>query len=322
MGCTCSKAFLSSNASSDHQAPACAVIRDASAAEQPIKAEAQASQATNSGSCITALLDSMFNQLDKNGDGFVSKYELSNRLNEVLGHRELDSEKSVKNKIAEFESKKSFRTLIAESGLNPYLHLFDNLDTNRDGKISREEFHANLHPAKAAVHVERHLKAFFLRLDTNGDGCLSREELAFSFGYLMERRDLTSGKSMRTLLVDAGLNPDFNVFDQLDANRDGKITWDEFCSGLRQVNIDDIKEFLKRAFASMDTNGDGSVSRTELSESIENLLDCSHLQSKKTLRTLIKDVGLNPDFYFFEQLDTNEDGKITWEEFEKALGIS
>merc|ERR1712125_121905 len=54
----------------------------------------------------------------------------------------------------------------------------------------------------------------------------------------------------------------------------------------------------------------------ELSKSIEYLLECSHRKSKKTFKTLITDAGMNPDFYLFDQLDTNKDGKITLKEFE------
>jgi Ca2+-binding EF-hand superfamily protein len=200
--------------------------------------------------------------------------------------------------------------------LNPYFHLFDKLDTNQDGKISREEFQANLHPGKAAVYAEEHLKAVFQGLDVNGDGFVSREELTSSFGQLMNCSCIVSEKNMRTLLVDAGLDPDFNVFEQLDANHDGKITWEEFSSKLGQVNVDEVKQFLRSVFVGMDANEDGSVSQAELSKSIEQLLECSHLKSKKTFRTLITDAGMNPDFYLFEQVDANKDGKITWEEFE------
>merc|ERR1712048_815651 len=204
-------------------------------------------------------------------------------------------------------------------GLNPYFYLFDKLDTNQDGKISREEFQANLHPAKAAVHAEEHLKAVFQRLDVNGDGFVSRAELTSSLGQLMDSSCIVSEKNMRTLLVDAGLDPGFIVFDQLDANHDGKITWEEFSSKLRQVNVDEVKQFLRSVFLRMDANEDGSVSQAELSKSIEGLLECSHRKSKKTFRTLIKDAGMNPDFYLFEQLDTNTDGKITLEKFEASL---
>jgi Ca2+-binding EF-hand superfamily protein len=310
MGCGGSKTSNPSHASLDSQAPTCVVIRDSTEGEKRDGLAAQENlvklAVAKTGGSITDLLDNVFNHLDKNGDGFVSKDELSTRLHEVLDYSELDSEKSI-------------RTLIAESGWNPYFHLFDKLDTNQDGKISREEFQANLHPAKAAVHAEEHLKAVFQGLDANGDGFVSREELTSSLGQLMDSSCIVTEKSMRTLLVDAGLDPDFNVFDQLDANHDGKITWEEFSSKMKQVNTDEVKRFLRSVFFSMDVNEDGSVSQEELSKSIEHVLECSHLKSKKTVRTLITDAGMNPDFYLFEQLDTNKDGKITWEELEANL---
>merc|ERR1712187_291569 len=113
-----------------------------------------------------------------------------------------------------------------------------------------------------------HLKAVFQGLDVNANGFVSREELTSSLGQLMDSSCIVSEKNMRTLLVDAGLDPDSSVFDQLDANHDGKISWEEFASTLRQVNFDEVKQFLRGVFVRMDANEDGSVSLAELSKSI------------------------------------------------------
>jgi len=98
---------------------------------------------------------------------------------------------------------------------------------------------------------------------------------------------------------------------------DGKVTWDEFKANLRPVV--DVTDQLKKVFRNLDANGDGSVSKEELSKAFSSMLDCSHMKTKKSFRILIEDAGLNPNFYVFEQLDANGDGTITWEEFESQL---
>merc|ERR1712013_415861 len=69
----------------------------------------------------------------------------------------------------------------------------------------------------------------------------------------------------------------------------------------------------------LDANGDGQVSKEELSTSYKSLLECSHFATKKTFKDLICEAGLNPDYDLFDNLDTNHDGTITWEEFETTL---
>lgn len=50
---------------------------------------------------------------------------------------------------------------------------FAAMDTNKDGKVSKEEFVATL-PEQAKGMIDQ----FWPRLDTNSDGFLSKEELA------------------------------------------------------------------------------------------------------------------------------------------------
>jgi hypothetical protein len=84
----------------------------------------------------------------------------------------------------------------------PYLAgKFDQIDANKDGQLSRGELQA----WKKAHKGERQAKAVerFKHADTDGDGMISRAEAEKNAPRLAKR------------------------FDQIDANKDGKLTQDE-----------------------------------------------------------------------------------------------
>ena len=94
--------------------------------------------------------------------------------------------------------------------------MFANMDTNQDGKVSKEEF-MNFH-LKFAKKAQ---DARFNRLDTNGDGTISREE--FSATTVREAKTMGNLK-----------------FRFVDLNRDGVLTQDEVQKRFRL-----LKQILK-----------------------------------------------------------------------------
>ncbi len=102
--------------------------------------------------------------------------------------------------------------------------MLENLDTDKDGVITREE-------AQAAR------KSRLMKADANGDGALTMEELkAHREKMREERRERRMERR----------------FKRLDANGDGKITGDE---------IDGMK---MRRFDKVDANGDGKITKEEI----------------------------------------------------------
>jgi len=67
---------------------------------------------------------------------------------------------------------------------------------------------------------------------------------------------------------------------------------------------------LKLIFDAVDVDGNSSVSETELAAALEK---------DQKLVALIKKAGLNENYYVLNQLDTNNDQRITWREFESNL---
>lgn len=95
-----------------------------------------------------------------------------------------------------------------------------------------------------------------------------------------------------------------------DINKDGNISYDEFVSGLRDELSERRLHMVKKAFATLDTDGSGVITVKDIAS--------------------IYDVSQNPDFLegrlskeqilenFLNQFDGargDNDGKVTWAEF-------
>lgn len=96
-----------------------------------------------------------------------------------------------------------------EKSLPRLAQKFDQIDTNKDGQLSREEMNAakktHKHAHQHGNKVDRQARAAerFKHADTDGDGAISRAEADKHAPRLAKR------------------------FDQIDGNKDGKLTQDE-----------------------------------------------------------------------------------------------
>jgi Ca2+-binding EF-hand superfamily protein len=125
-------------------------------------------------------------------------------------------------------------------------------DKNGDGFLQRDELPASY-------------RAAFERIDTNKDGKISREELAQGIAFLRPQRrpsDLiymlvemseTDGESQREV------QRAYEILRRLDRNKDGKIDADELKAGREHIANTRIDFLIKQ----LDTNKDGRISREE-----------------------------------------------------------
>lgn len=120
-------------------------------------------------------------------------------------------------------------------------NLVQMLDTNKDGRVSREE------SSQAAVERANHR---FDQLDANKDGFITQEEVDAARTKMrgeMSKRgaeawkaaDKDSDGAISRSEAEAGMPMMLRRFDQLDVNKDGKITRDEMPQGKR---MDDGKK--------------------------------------------------------------------------------
>jgi len=120
-------------------------------------------------------------------------------------------------------------------------NLIQMLDTNKDGKVSREE--------SSQAAVERANRRFD-QLDADKDGFITQAEVDAARSKMrseMGQRgaehwkaaDKDGDGAISRSEAEAGMPMLFRRFDQLDANKDGKITRDEMPQGKR---MDDGKK--------------------------------------------------------------------------------
>lgn len=158
-------------------------------------------------------LKGLFAEIDQDGDGKVTRRELQVKLKADSTIQDL---------------------LVKAGGTADYV--MDQLDVDGDGFITYKEFEAMLSadanklaeavvpgsaaaPPPEATNIEK-LKKLFDSIDSSGnsDGKISREEL---------RAHMSKDDTVVALLVAAGGSKDY-VFEQLNADDDNFVTWDEF----------------------------------------------------------------------------------------------
>ncbi|XVF82619.1 hypothetical protein PTKIN_Ptkin16aG0063700 [Pterospermum kingtungense] len=109
--------------------------------------------------------------------------------------------------------------------------IFDLFDSNRDGTVDMREIVCGFSSLRNSKGDDA-LRLCFEMYDTDRSGCISKEELA----------------SMLRALPDDCLPPDITepgkldeIFDRMDANSDGKVTFDEFKAAMqRDSSLQDV----------------------------------------------------------------------------------
>jgi Ca2+-binding EF-hand superfamily protein len=184
-------------------------------------------------------------RFDKNKDGYLTKDELPPRLERLFDRVDANGDgKLDKKEVAQMQAilRRQLGLEAEKKPANPQqverivANLLQRMDTNKDGKISRDE-------AKGPL-----AKNFDL-LDTNKDGYLDKAELRRAAERMLAAGAGGPGQGATPPNIPAKPVPDF---DALDHNADGRLTRDE----LKGTPFAD-------KFDQIDTNKDGKIDRKE-----------------------------------------------------------
>jgi len=141
-------------------------------------------------------------------------------------------------------------------------------------------------------------KVVFHQLDKDNNGVIDSAEL---------RHALKKNKGLRQICEDAGLDPDWGVFEELDTDGSGTITKSEFLAGVNAAM--GTNAAIRALFDCIDDEGDGKVQRHELE---------SMLHSKR-FKGMLEAAGIKENQLAFDSIDKDKDGVISWPEFQAAL---
>ncbi|KAI4322988.1 hypothetical protein L6164_022632 [Bauhinia variegata] len=215
------------------------------------------------------------------------------------------------SRILQQAPKHTLQSILTENGTpdeNSMKIIFEFLDKNRDGEISRSELKELLLTTRSTetnTNEENEVEQLFRNFDRNGDGKLSYEEFVNGFKTWF---DQTKQAMVRQFLTRKALKRIHEVFMPSLQNIRNKHNLKKIESDiLSQVTAED-RTAIERFFGKLDINGDGCISQSELKELVKNIspgLDSSDVEElTKKIITL---------------LDSDNNGKISLEEFVNGI---
>ena len=142
--------------------------------------------------------------------------------------------------------------------------LFNKIDKNGDGKITREELFNGLQPDKKEItdeELRKQVDTIFNNIDTDHNNHIEYEE------FVRAAIDKNNFLSVNFLQF---------AFNYFDKDHDGGITYEEvknkFYQNDKNKNSYKAQEQLQKAFNDIDINGDGKLSFEEFGKMMENII--------------------------------------------------
>ncbi|NXC78715.1 CSEN protein, partial [Anhinga anhinga] len=102
------------------------------------------------------------------------------------------------------------------------------------------------------------------------------------------------------------------LFDAFDADRNGALCFQDFAVGLSVLLRGTVHQKLKWAFNLYDINKDGYITKEEMLEIMKSIYD---MMGRCTHPALRDSVPAEHVELFFQKMDRNGDGMVTFEEF-------
>ena len=176
-------------------------------------------------------------------------------------------------------------------------------------RIRKTEFHVTTrrprsHFSTAAEASEVDLRSLFVCLDVNGDGRVTSKEWLSAIGK--------HAKLARHCFGGATLSEIGMAFARIDADDSGDLTWDEFKGAAadhrrKVAEMAESEAELRSLFVSLDSDGDGHVTRKEWGSAISKHAEVA---SRCFGGATLSEIGAA-----FGAIDADDSGDLTWDEF-------
>jgi len=234
---------------------------------------------------VRTKLESVFSVSDKDGDGNIDMREAPSVIDEL-------------------------RTLLDPNNLLASLtpqNVFDFLDTDGNGKVSKAELSAKIPSVFPPDQVQIAVQLVFSEVDADGDG-IDMSDLAAAVDKLMNFLDPN-----HLLAMVPG-----TFISVLDKDDDEKVSRFEFYQISHlvppQIPKDQVQATLQEVFSASDKDGDGNIDMREaqlIIEKLKEFLDPNHL---------LAFLARKATYAIIDFLDTDKNGKISKEEFRSISG--
>jgi len=168
--------------------------------------------------------------------------------------------------------------------------MLDNLQRYCPNKVLQNTAFAYLvHNNPQNLQVEDAFKLFNL-IDKNGNGKINKKEL---------KEGLNDFKLNKDIDIDSLVN---RIFDRYDGDNNGYIEYEEFVRGCIDKDKFINDDIIKMSFRYFDKDNNGEITYEEVKSMFEK-----NCRNNKNIENMIKNIIL--------EVDTNRDGKISYEEF-------
>jgi len=267
---------------------------------------------------------------DINEDGYIQPDEMVNYLSSVF-------------KVL-YETSPDIRQQMGVSPLQLAVattkQCFETCDVNHDGKLSLDEFKVwYKNPGQTSLNQmlshpiitidearkltcldcqssENLFELFAESADENG--LISRRAFNSCFQYLMSSNPAgaaysIANKERAKLVIDL-------LFDIFDEDKNGYVDYSELASGLSVLAAGTRDEKVQAAFELYDSNGDGVISLEEMVRyftAVFRVLYGLDQTKQGSLGISPEDLALVTAKQAFQEADTNRDGKLNFEEFQR-----
>jgi len=141
--------------------------------------------------------------------------------------------------------------------------LFKMCDKDGDGEISQTEL-AEMMKGLGIKHTDKELESMFLQLDNDQSGSITFAEFLNGLKYLDKSKRMNdslqrkkSAANFIESLEDSQVKQMEELFNLMDANKDGVVNKREMYNIMKQMGQDPTKEEVEELFSHLDLNGDG-----------------------------------------------------------------